>query len=447
MDRIRKFNFYIIQFVAPTNGCDNRRCTLATGGFTETLFTRTEVTSDASTNADGRDARLSRSLSGTNLARAGDYNMRTVLQAVRLTPGTTRVDIARQTGLTAATIANITGRLADMGLVRVTGRRLGGRGQPALQLTVDPDGAYAIGINIDRDHLTLVTLDLAGAVRSRSSREIAFPLPDDVLRFVREELETAIAAGGLDRSRIVGVGVALPDELGRIELPGRPAGYGVWSDTSIPQLLAELLPWPIHCDNDAAAAALGEAEYGTAFDNPSFFYLLISAGLGGGLVIDRSYHRGASNRSGEIGLMPDTSARRRGARIQDTVSVSALLDRLAEGGYPVAGVAALDTLPEAAGPIVEAWLKASVRALTGPLIAISCLLDPDAVLIGGRLPMSLIARLASGLGDALTALDLPARATIMPAVMAQDAPAIGAAILPFLDRLLPSDAILIQAGR
>ena len=35
----------------------------------------------------------------------------------------------------------------------------------------------------------------------------------------------------------------------------------------------------------------------------------------------------------------------------------------------------------------------------------------------------------------------------MPAVMATDGAAVGAAILPFLDHVLPSDAILIQAGR
>ena len=37
--------------------------------------------------------------------------------------------------------------------------------------------------------------------------------------------------------------------------------------------------------------------------------------------------------------------------------------------------------------------------------------------------------------------------TVLPATMAQDAPAVGAAILPFLDHLLPSDATLMQAGR
>jgi predicted NBD/HSP70 family sugar kinase len=394
---------------------------------------------------DNRDARLSRSLSGTNLERAGDYNLRTVLQAVRLNGDTTRVAIAQQTGLTAPTIANITGRLIEMGLVRNAGRMQGGRGQPALRLQINPEGAFGIGLNIDRDHLTMVTLDLAGQVRSRTTREIAFAMPDDVTAFVAKALDGLIEDGGVDRERVLGVGVAIPDDLGRIALPHRPAGYDRWNAVDLPAMLS-VLPWPIHCDNDAAAAALGEAEYGTAFDNPSFFYLLISAGLGGGPVIDRSYHRGANARSGEIGLMPDTTGRP-GATVQDTVSLSALLARLEAAGFERPSVADLVGDDARLEAVVKGWLADAVRALTAPLVAINCLLDPDAILIGGRLPMPLIERLAVGLTAALDAVPQPSRATIMPAVMAQDAPAIGAAMLPFLDHILPSDSILIQSGR
>ncbi|MBB5712665.1 ROK family transcriptional regulator [Sphingomonas xinjiangensis] len=395
--------------------------------------------------SDGRGARLSRTLSGTNLARAGDYNLRTVLQSIRLAPGTTRIDIALQTGLTGPTIANITGRLIDMGLVQVTGRRKSGRGQPAILLEVVPEGAFGIGLNIDRDHLTLVTLDLAGTVRCRVTREIAFPLPADVLRFLADEWDDALAISGIDPARVLGMGVAVPDDMGRIVLPHQPPGYAAWNGTDLVSLLADAIPWPIHCDNDAAAAALGEAEYGSAFDNPSFFYMLVSAGLGGGLVIDRNYHRGASARSGEIGLMPD--AARAGAQIQDTVSVSALLDRLERAGHRAAEIGDLLKLESVAPEILERWLEDAVRSLVAPLTAINCLLNPDAVLIGGRLPLPLIERLAEALTRALAEVDLPARAPVKPAVMAQDAPAIGAAILPFLDHLLPSDSILIQAGR
>lgn len=394
---------------------------------------------------DQRGGRLSRGLSGTNLERAGDYNQRTVLKAIRLAGSTTRVEIAEQTGLTAPAIANITSRLADLGLVRIAGRKQGGRGQPALRLEVAPDGAYGVGLNIDRDHLTLLILDLAGIVRFRASLEIAFAMPEDVTAFVAAELDAGLKSSGLGRGQVLGVGVAIPDDLGRITLAHQPPGYDAWNDLHVPDLLS-LLPWPVHCDNDAAAAALGEAQYGAASETPSFFYLLISAGLGGGPVIDRIYHRGTTARSGEIGLMPDTEGGP-GATVQDTVSLSALYMRLEEAGLAVTGLASLTATDAVTARVIDRWLEDSVRALTTPLVAINCLLDMDAILIGGRLPLPLIERLADALTATMAGLRLPAHAVIKPAAMAQDAAAIGAAMLPFLDHLLPSDSILIQAGR
>lgn len=390
-------------------------------------------------------ARLSQSLSGTNLERAGDYNLRTVLQTIRLAKETTRVEIAQHTGLTAPAIANITARLVDMGLVRTAGRRRGGRGQPAFKLQVNPDGAFGIGLNIDRDHLTLVVLDLSGEVRSRITLEIAFAMPDDVRKFVSSGIDGLLATGGVDRERVLGVGVALPDDLGLIKIAGQPAGYGIWNKIDLSETLG--LPWPIHFDNDAAAAALGEAQHHLTYDIPNFFYLLISAGLGGGPVIDRIYHRGATGRSGEIGLMPDAGASHVGGLVQDTVSLSALMFRLQAAGHAAVTVADLAAPDDDMTTVIERWMQDAVRALHGPLVAINFLLNPSAILIGGRLPLPLIEDLSIRLTKALSTIPMPSRASIMPATMAQDAPAIGAAILPFLDHVLPSDSILIQAGR
>lgn len=394
-----------------------------------------------------RGTRLSGSLSGTNLVRAADYNQRIVLQAIRLSGETTRVELAQQTGLTAPTIANITGRLMESGLVRLAGRRHGARGQPALRLTIDPNGAFAIGLNIDRDHITMVTLDLAGEVRSRVGREISFAMPADVVAYIAEQLDPLLADGGIDRERILGVGVAMPDDLGKIPLPHRPEGYESWSELDVSILLADIFPWPIHADNDAAAAALGEAGQSSAFNYPNFFYLLISAGLGGGPVIEGSYYRGATSRSGEIGLMPDLTSPVPGALVQDTVSLSALGSRLEAAGRPMEQVDCLLSHDRRISETVDWWIEDASRALISPLVALNCLMNPAVILIGGRLPLPLIERLSAALNTALAGINLPSIAPVQPAAMAADAPAVGAAMLPFLDHVLPSDSILIQAGR
>ena len=400
----------------------------------------------SASTAEARDARLTLSLSGTNLERAGDYNQRIVLQAIRLADETTRTELARLTGLTPPTIANITKRLTDLKLIRSAGRLQGRRGQPAMKIVINPNGAFSLGLNIDRDHITLVTLDLAGTVRSRITREISFALPTTVAEYIQEILPQLLEEGGIKRERILGVGVALPDDLGRISLPHRPKEYDAWDGIDLAELLEEVLPWPLYADNDAASAALGEAHLGNGIAIPSFFYLLISAGLGGGLVIDRTYVRGADGRSGEIWAMPDSN-RQRGTNIQDTVSLSALYARLEEAGFPVDRPQALLDGPEGKEAVIEQWLEDAVDVLVQPLVAVDCIINPSAILIGGRLPGRLTDALVDRLNMRMAELNLPAVAPIRRADAADDASAVGAAIIPFLDHVLPSESILMQAGR
>ena len=61
------------------------------------------------------------------------------------------------------------------------GRRSEGRGAPSTELTINPDGAFAVGLDLDRDHLTGVLVDLAGQVRQRMHMEVETPSSAEVL--------------------------------------------------------------------------------------------------------------------------------------------------------------------------------------------------------------------------------------------------------------------------
>ena len=93
------------------------------------------------------------------------------------------------------------------------------------------------------------------------------------------------------------------------------------------------------------------------------------------------------------------------------------------------------------------WLDDAADALVQPLIAVNCLINPAAILIGGRLPGKLVDGLVERLNAGMTGRQLPAVAPVRRAGAADDASAIGAAIIPFLDHILPSESILMQAGR
>jgi predicted NBD/HSP70 family sugar kinase len=387
-------------------------------------------------------------LSGTNLARAGDHNQRVTLHAIRVNGPVTRTELALKTGLTPAAIANITNRLIKDGLIQSAGRLHGARGQPATKFVINPDSCFSIGLNVDRDHVTMVVLDFVGKVRARASREIHFAKPSTVRTFYQRSVGQLLAKAGIARNRLVGVGVAFPDDITRAHLPDQPADYAAWASVHIDDLIRDVLGIPVFIENDAAAAAIGEMQFGSGHQYRSFFYLLVTAALGGGLVADGSYFRGANGRSGEIGWLHALNDTGEDSQLQNIVSLSSLYSRLAEHGYRVATPRGLTRLTPAARVIVDRWIHESTEALVSSFVAINCLINPEAILIGGRLPAVLVDQLAASLNTrmAMFATQIPTIAPVARALTADDAPAVGAAILPFSYRLLPTRFALLKTA-
>jgi len=385
-------------------------------------------------------------LSGTNLVHAGDHNQRVTLHAIRVNGPVTRSELASKTGLTAAAIANITNRLMKDRLILAAGRLHGGRGQPAIRFVVNPDSCFSIGLNVDRDHITLVVLDFVGKVRARASREIHFAKPATVRIFFQRTIGQLLAKAAIPRSRLVGVGVAFPDDITRAHLPDQPADYAAWASVRIDDLIRDVLGIPVFIENDAAAAAIGEMQFGSGHQYGSFFYLLVTAALGGGLVADGNYFRGANGRSGEIGWLHARNEAGEDNQLQNIVSLSSLYSRLAEHGFRVATPRGLTRLTPKARVIVAHWIEESTEALVNSFVAINCLINPEAILIGGRLPALLVDQLAASLNARMAKFSahIPSIAPVARAQTADDAPAVGAAILPFSYRLLPTRFALLK---
>jgi predicted NBD/HSP70 family sugar kinase len=388
-------------------------------------------------------------LSGTNLERAGDHNQRVTLHAIRVNGPITRAELAVITGLTAPAIANITKRLLVENLIQEAGRRRGGRGQPATKLVINPDSWFSIGLNVDRDHITMVVLDFEGRVRARLSREVSFALPRDVDQFFRKSADKLLSKVGIARDRLVGVGVALPDDMPRAAtLPQQPADYSIWATTDMAALLKSALHVPVFVENDAAAATMGEMQFGLGKKYQTFFYILITAALGGSLVIEGNHFRGATGRSGELGMLRAKDAGGHDRQIQNIVSLSALYSRLAAQGIKVSAPGELGELGDSGQAVIAAWVEAAADTLVDPMLSINCLVNPEVILIGGRLPAVLVDRLAARLNQRLESFSgmVPAIAPVMRAALSDDAPAVGAAILPFSHRLLPTRTALMKVA-
>jgi len=77
---------------------------------------------------------------------------------------------------------------------------------------------------------------------------------------------------------------------------------GGWRDFPLVDRAKKAFGVPVIMDNDANVGALGEAIYGAGRDARPLFYMTLSTGIGGGIVLDDStVYRGADSYAGELG--------------------------------------------------------------------------------------------------------------------------------------------------
>ncbi len=83
---------------------------------------------------------------------------------------------------------------------------------------------------------------------------------------------------------------------------------GGWQDFYLCRYLSERFGVPVVMDNDANVGALGEGRFGAGRGCSPLFYMTLSTGIGGGILLDGSVLRGADSWAGEIGhlnIQPD----------------------------------------------------------------------------------------------------------------------------------------------
>lgn len=340
------------------------------------------------------------SASGSNLPMVADFNQTVVLDTVRRTPGgISRADLARATGLAPQTVTNISRRLLVEGLVRESAPVRTGRGRPAALLTVRPEGRYAVGVHLDPAVMTVVRLDLSGAVVARHQR----PTPEDPVR-ATEAIVAGVAAvlEDVPRELVLGVGIATPGPLDLdagtvLDPPLLPGWHGV----PLRAAVAAGTGLPVRLEKDVLAAA---AAHVWRPEHPSgdFAFIYLGSGVALAVVLGGEVVRGPRGNAGHSGHLvvdPDGAPCWCGKRgcMGRVLDARAVLDLAVEtGALAAADVRVLDLgevfdavrglgRDATAGPAARAVLERIGARVAMAATVVADLLSLDAVVIGGPL--------------------------------------------------------------
>jgi len=321
-----------------------------------------------------------------------EANRRRVVEALREAGTLTQAEIARTTGLSAASVSNIVRDLRTAGTVSVRGTSSNGRRARAVTLR-RASGAVA-AVDFGNSRITAAVGDTDGRTLVRES--IPYDVAADPAKGVRRAvwlLETVLAGARLDLSSVLGVCAAVPGPVDvRTGEVGAITSMPAWAGARPAELLGARLGVPVQAENDANLAAQAEAAEGAGRGVQHLVYVRLSQGVGAGIMVEGRLFRGAGGTAGEIGhigLDERGQVCRCGNRgcLETLVGAPYLVDMVPTQGAPGAprDLDGLIGAAEQGDPGARRILSEAGSALGRGVAVLVNAFNPEMVLVGGEL--------------------------------------------------------------
>ena len=384
-----------------------------------------------------------------NQSRARAYNERLVLSLIRRWDKMSKSEIAKRTGLSAQAISVIINSLEEEQLL-MRGEPVRGKvGQPSIPMSIDPDGAFSIGLKIGRRSAELVLLDFVGQQKMRMQQSYAYPLPSDVLEFAVDGVaQIKKSLSPRNRKRISGIGISVPFELWNwTDNIGAPAKeMHEWQELDLSGYLSKKCALPAFSQNDATAACGAELVFGRGGKLNDFIYFFIGTFIGGGIVLNRAVFTGQTGNAGAVGSMPVVGKNNSVSQLIDHASVFTFENILREHERDPSALWLSPDDWSQYDDLLQHWISSTASHLAIAILSSCSVIDFGAVVIDGGFPAEVRSKLVSATQAELAKHNLQGITppSVLEGQLGATARAVGAACLPLYSRYLLDQNVLFK---
>ena len=285
----------------------------------------------------------------------------------------------------------------------------------------EPAGSV-LALDIGGTKIAAALVDPAGTVSGRTS--IATPKDCDGKELLGEVVALArrVRSSQDAAPSICGVGCGGPMDAETVS----PLNIAAWRRFPLAQLLGDELGIDVVVDNDAKALALAEGWLGAARGSSNYLAMVVSTGVGGGVVLDGRLLGGRLGNAGHIGhVIVEPSGRR------CPCGSHGCLEAEASGS-------AIEAVSHAPAAAATRAIRVRSGMLVGRAVAsVANLLDLDLAVVGGSVALGFGEPFFSAAQSELTErarLDFSRGCRVVPVGLGGLAPLVGAAAVAMRHR-------------
>ena len=225
-----------------------------------------------------------RPLSKTHPDETRRSNRRLLLQEVFDAGPISRADVARSTGLSRATVSDISTQLLAEGLVVETGLGQSTGGKPPIMMELDSDGRFTIAVDLSRRPIEGALLNLRGRIVATASGKGLSPMGQDAVEETHRLITELV---GVAKAPALGVGIGVPGAVDRNGLVVRSELLG-WESVNLREQIEDVYDVPAYIAGDAEVAAVAEFGRGESDSGSSMLYVKVDDRIAvGAITADR----------------------------------------------------------------------------------------------------------------------------------------------------------------
>lgn len=232
-----------------------------------------------------------------------DLNRKKILKLLYEKKELTKLELAKQTGISIPTVINNINLLLEEGIVMEKGVATSTGGRKPVIIAFLPDSRFSFGVDISPGAVRVILTNIHSEIKYEASFSIdGIHHFDNIMDKVIEIVHTCIEEQKISRDKILGIGFSLPGTVDEEKLI-----LNVAPNMNIKNIYfakyRDRFDFPVYIENEANAAAFGEMILGIGKEMKNLVYISITQGIGTGIVIQDHLYKGKNKRAGEFGHM------------------------------------------------------------------------------------------------------------------------------------------------